>query len=69
MDTPKNLSHIDKRDILWRKMAELTLSEHAEAWWIEQGKDVPERGTEGWNEMYVAWVYFAFGDFPDVEEK
>ena len=42
---------------------ELTLAEHAESWWMEQGKDVPERGTEEWNIMYEKWIEFAFAEF------
>ena len=42
---------------------ELTFAEHAESWWQEQGNDVPERGTDAWNEMYLAWYQFAFSEF------
>jgi len=40
----------------------MTLAEHAEAWWKEQGKEVPPRGTEEWQEMYETWVEWAFAD-------
>ena len=40
----------------------MTLAEHAEAWWREQGKIVPERDTSAWWEMYEKWVEFAFSD-------
>ena len=39
---------------------ELTLAEHAEAWWREQGNTVPERNTNEWREMYEKWVDYAF---------
>ena len=42
---------------------EMTLAEHAEAWWREQGKKVPRRNTKKWKKMYEKWVAFAFKDF------
>ena len=41
----------------------MTLAEHAEAWWQEQGKTVPERDTLAWEVMYAAWVTWVFADF------
>jgi len=41
----------------------MTLAEHAEAWWREQGKKVPRRNTKKWKKMYEKWVAFAFKDF------
>ena len=40
---------------------ELTLAEHAEAWYTEQGEQVPPRDSEEWTAMYQVWVSFAFG--------
>jgi hypothetical protein len=37
-----------------------TLAEHAEEWWFEQGKIVPEEGTPEWTAMYEKWHKFAF---------
>jgi hypothetical protein len=44
---------------------EMTLSEHAEAWWSDQGNIVPEPYSEEWVAMYVQWHTYAFKDFPD----
>lgn len=42
---------------------QMTLAEHAEAWWTEQAKQVPnDRQSEAWQEMYRQWVEFAFSD-------
>jgi hypothetical protein len=41
----------------------ITLADHAEAWWLEQGKRVPRRKTKAWQRMYVKWIEFAFADF------
>jgi len=39
----------------------LTLAEHAEAWWREQGKEVPpSRTSPEWERMYLDWWKFAF---------
>ena len=43
-------------------MPEMTLAEHAEAWWREKGKKVPRRDTDKWRQMYEAWVAWAFAD-------
>ena len=43
-------------------MAEMTLGDHAEAWWREQGKEVPPRDTNQWMTMYESWVVWAFGN-------
>ena len=40
----------------------MTLAEHAESWWREQGNEVPPRGTEEWRIMYETWVEWAFSD-------
>jgi len=42
---------------------EMTLAEHAEAWWREQGRKVPKRNTKKWREMYEKWIRFAFKGF------
>jgi hypothetical protein len=39
------------------------LREHAEEWWIEQGKIVPVRDSPEYEIMYEDWVDFAFQDF------
>lgn len=41
-------------------MTEMTLADHAEAWWKEQEKTVPERGTGEWDKMYAEWIDYAF---------
>lgn len=46
------------------KLEDMTLAQHAEAWWREQGQTVPPRETKQWDEMYRAWVDYAFADFP-----
>lgn len=44
-----------------RSPEEMTLAEHAEAWWREQGKEVPpNRQSPEWETMYLAWWKFAF---------
>ncbi len=45
-----------------KEPGELTLGDHAEAWWREQGKVVSQRETPEWKEMYEKWVNFAFSD-------
>lgn len=46
----------------------MTLREHAEAWWTEQGKKLPEFGTPEYQKMYEQWIEFAFTDFRKVED-
>ena len=46
---------------------ELTLGDHAELWWQEQGNEVPARNTDAWREMYERWATWAFADLR--EEK
>lgn len=41
-------------------MKELTLAQHAEAWWNEQGKTVPPSNTPEWEAMYEKWIEYAF---------
>jgi hypothetical protein len=41
-------------------MIQMTLAEHAEAWWLEQGMIVPDRNSQGWHDMYEKWISFAF---------
>jgi len=41
---------------------ELTLADHAELWFAEQGNVIPDRGTPEWQTMYEKWVEFAFID-------
>jgi hypothetical protein len=45
---------------------EMTLADHAESWWREQGKRVPQRKTTAWQRMYERWVEFAFADFRET---
>jgi hypothetical protein len=40
-------------------MPEVALADHAEAWWREQGQEVPRRDTDKWRRMYEAWVAWA----------
>jgi hypothetical protein len=42
------------------EQSKITLADHAEAWWKEQGNTVPERHTPNWKEMYQKWVAYAF---------
>lgn len=44
---------------------DMTLAQHAEAWWTEQGKTVPPAGTPAWTKMYEEWHAFAFADFSE----
>jgi len=46
---------------------EMTLGEHAESWWKEQGKEVPLRGSKEWQKMYEAWVEWAFSDLNSTD--
>ncbi len=50
-------------------MAELTLADHAEAWWREKGNTIPPRGTDEWQKMYETWVEWAFSDLHDEQAK
>ena len=45
----------------------MTLADHAEAWWKEQGKEVPPRGIKQWQEMYETWVAWAFADLNSTD--
>jgi hypothetical protein len=47
----------------------MTLADHAEAWWKEQGKEVPARNTEEWQQMYETWVEWAFSDLHGEEKR
>ncbi len=48
------------------KGSEMTLADHAEAWWRGTGRAVPGRETPEWHEMYKRWHGFAFADFPET---
>ena len=50
-------------------MRELTLADHAEAWWVEQGNPRPQRGTAAWETMYKLWIEFAFADFDTPKRR
>ncbi len=41
-----------------------TMAEHAEAWWSEQGKEIPPTNTPEWKSMYEEWIEFAFSEPP-----
>ncbi len=42
----------------------ITLAEHAEMWWYEQGnKKIPTRYSTEWARMYAQWYEYAFKDF------
>jgi hypothetical protein len=47
---------------------QMTLADHADAWWREQGKEVPSRDTAEWQQMYEAWATWAFADLRGPEE-
>lgn len=46
----------------------LTLADHAELWWREQGKDVPKEGTNEYTKMYEEWAKYAFKDWGKNEK-
>ncbi len=39
---------------------QMTLAEHAEAWWSETGNAVPAADTPEYEAMYAAWIEYAF---------
>lgn len=47
----------------------MSLAEHAEAWWTENGNTVPDENTEEWKIMYELWVKFAFEEFDIGDSK
>ena len=53
--------------------ADLTLTDHAEAWYKEQGNTIPQRYSEGWWAMYENWIEYAFeeivGDYEPTEDS
>lgn len=51
------------------KEKELTLAGHAELWWSEQGKIVPQKDTPEYETMYKKWIDFAFAGFPKSKEE
>lgn len=53
----------EKRRKVSAMSGDLSLADHAEMWWKEQGKEVSARGTEEWQNMYEQWIEYAFGDF------
>ena len=46
----------------------ISLAEHAELWWAEQGNAVPDRDSKEWQSMYEKWVDFAFQEFRDLRD-
>ncbi len=50
-------------------MKEMTLADHAEAWWRENGRTLPPRGTAEWQAMYETWVDWAFADLRGEKER
>jgi len=53
-----------KENIILKENA--TLADHAEAWAVETGQLIPERGSKEWDELYERWIVYAF-DEPKVE--
>ena len=47
----------------------MTLADHAEAWWRDQGKEVPPRETAPWRKMYEIWVEWAFADLHGKDKQ
>lgn len=50
----------------------MTFAEHAEAWYQEQGREVPPRNTPEWKKMYEDWHTYSFkgiGDKQATQEK
>lgn len=47
----------------------MTLADHAEAWWKEQGNTVPPKGSDAYNEMYEKWAKMAFKDFEKKDKQ
>ncbi len=41
---------------------DMSFEEHAIAWCIEEGRDIPPPKSPEWDKMYAKWVDFAFGD-------
>lgn len=40
--------------------SKMTMREHAEAWWEEQGNTIPFYCSPEWNKMYAKWFDFVF---------
>jgi len=49
--------------------ADMTLEQHAEAWWTQQGRAVPARKSKAWDVMYAQWIEFAFRDFANPHTR
>lgn len=56
--SPGQVQSTDASDTL--PSTRMTLAEHAEAWWGEQGQMIPPRKSAEWNAMYTRWIEFAF---------
>lgn len=52
------------REMLIRSIPEddMRMSDHAELWAVENGRDIPDRNTDEWQAMYEEWCAFAFGE-------
>jgi len=54
-------------------MKELTLAEHARAFWLERGQYMPLLGIREGDEMYRLWAEWAFsnmtGSTPEAEAE
>jgi hypothetical protein len=48
---------------------EMTMADHAEAWWKEQGNEIPKKGTKEWNEMFLKWHTYAFQEISERLDK
>ena len=44
------------------KKGEMTLYEHAVAWWKEHDCEIPDKDSDEWKRMYEEWVSWAFSD-------
>lgn len=42
--------------------ADMSMEDHAMAWWIGKGFVIPSPNSIEWEEMYAEWVDFAFSD-------
>jgi hypothetical protein len=45
-----------------------TLADHAEAWAVETGQSVPDRGSKAWDEFYTRWIVYAFDSPKELED-
>ncbi len=55
----------EKRRKVSAMSGDLSLADHAEMWWKEQGKEVPAKDSKEWKDMYEQWITFAFAGFKE----